>query len=213
MSSIIICWFSSWKSTFLFLWSEGTKPWPKVWKNKALTLDIWPSNPMGPEDQSHSWPGAWVVSTGDAASGASCLLPVSFPPTAAVQRVSHHPNVSQGSGAHYRLWEDWRIEKGCHSPALGPVADTGGWQWGRQSCDQKRPVTCPLPLGYVLCGPTNTVSLNSPKAHPLTAWKERGVAAGRKKRGSQNRRHCRQERRPMTGPFPRGRTVSWVSAG
>lgn len=196
---------------------RGDKTLTQGLKSKALTLDIWPSNPNGTEDQSHSWPGAWVVSTGDAASGASsCCSPCLVPSHSCSSRESViTPMWVRGQGAHYRLWEDWRIEKGCHSPALGPkLADTGSWQWGRQSCDQKAS-TSPVSSSWLRLVRSYQHSLvKLPQSPPSHSMKERGVAAGtEKKRGARTEGTADRREGPWLDLFPGAPTVSWVSAG
>ena len=162
-------------------------------------MDIWPSNPMGPEDQSDSWPGAWLVSAGDAASGASRQLPVSH--SCSLESQSSPQRESGEQGTLGTLRKGWRIEKGCHSPVLGPAVDSGAWQWGRGGCGQNScPIIFPLPL-TTSCTVLPTVSLNSPKAHPFTVWKERGAAAAERE-GPERKAPQTGEKVPGLDLFP-----------
>lgn len=188
------------KSTFSSSDQEGQNPDPRF-ENKAHWL--WISDLLTQWDQRTShipWPGGggcehwWCRLWGFLP--APCLVPS----TAAVWRAVITPMWVRGAG-HITDSEKTEGLKGCYSPALGPVADSGGWQWGRQSCDQKRPVTCPLPLA-TSCGSYQHSLVKLPPKPTSHSMKRKRSGRRQKVARSQNRRHCRQERRPMTGPFP-----------
>lgn len=209
MSSSIICWFVSQKSTcFSSSYQREQNLDLRFEKNKALTLDIWPPNQTRPRtspmpDLGHGL-GGLVTPSGQPLQLPDCFLSLSLP------QLLWEPVITPKGGlgvGHIRDTEkrlrDW---KRMPLPVLEPVVDNGGWKWGRERCSQES--WCfhlSSPSHYLLCYSTNPSHLHSPRAYPLIVWKEkkRGVAAGRKKRNEGNRMEGSRDRRggPMTGPL------------
>ena len=137
-------------------------------------------------------------------------LPASSPsPTAAVWRVSHHPNVSRGSRAHSGLWEKAEGLKKDATPLCWDQRLTVGLTVAAGSGEGEGAARRVVPSSFLFllatsCALTNTVSLNSPRAHPFTEWKQRGAPAAERREGPRTEGTTDRREGPMTGPFPPG---------